>query len=297
MLKNGLSAGIDGWLGEVRSHFAEAAPDLLPLFEIYAAEARFGRRYLDADLQHLPAAARVLEVGAGALLLSCQLSREGYVVTALEPTSDGFSHFTRMRQIVLDNARAEGCCPQLLEVAAERMSERNAFDFAFSINVMEHVDNVSLVLERLAASLACGGTYRFTCPNYLFPYEPHFNIPTVFSKSLTERVFGRRIFSNQTVADPVGTWKSLNWITVTEVRRLVERLPELQLSFNRGLLVSTLERMLSDQDFASRRSPFFRKLLSFLVRFRVHRIFRFLPATMQPIMDCRIVKVAGGGAS
>lgn len=291
------SPAIEKWLDELRFRFSNAAPELLSLFDIYAAEARFGRRYLALDLQRLPPGSRILELGAGSLLLSCQLVREGFVVTALEPTGDGFSHFSRMRQVVLEKARSEGCCPRILEIAGECMSEQETFDFAFSINVMEHVDNPSLVLDRVGASLAGGATYRFTCPNYLFPYEPHFNIPTLFSKGLTERFLGQRIFSSQTVTDPAGTWESLNWINVMQVRKAVAQLPTLSVDFNRRLLVSTLERMVSDKDFASRRSPVLRRFLSLLVRLRIHELCRFLPATMQPIMDCSVVKAGGRGAA
>lgn len=292
-----LPAEIGDWLRVVRSRFVELVPELLPLFETYAAEAVFGRRYLDSELTRLPLGARVLEIGAGSMLLSCQLVREGFMVTALEPTGGGFSHFSRMRQIVQEVACSAGCCPRILDVSGECMSEQSVFDFAFSINVMEHVNNVSLVLERVGASLAGGATYRFTCPNYHFPYEPHFNIPTLFSKSLTERLLGRKIFASQAMADPAGTWNSLNWISVSRVRKSVARLPDLRVDFNRELLVSTLERMVSDHDFASRRSPLLRKLLAVLVGSRAHRLCRFIPATIQPIMDCSVVKVGSGGST
>ncbi|MCI5224151.1 MAG: hypothetical protein D3924_16145 [Candidatus Electrothrix sp. AR4] len=62
---------IQSWLEEVRSGFATETPELLPQFDIYAAEAIFGREYIDRDLAHLPAGGEILEVGAGSLLLSC----------------------------------------------------------------------------------------------------------------------------------------------------------------------------------------------------------------------------------
>ena len=181
--------------------------------------------------------AKVLEVGAGSLLLSCQLMREGFDVTALEPTGEGFSHFDQMRQMVLDKARSHGCCPTILDLPAERLAAVNCFDYAFSVNVMEHVDDVARVLETVGKSLTVGASYRFTCPNYLFPYEPHFNIPTFFSKQLTERLLGRKIFDSQRVPDPSGTWKSLNWINVVKVGRCVRRLSGLRVTFNRSMLV------------------------------------------------------------
>ncbi len=281
---------IEWWLADVRSFFVDAAPELLSLFDTYAAEATFGRRYISSDLEHLQSGAKLLEIGAGSLLLSCQLVREGFQVTALEPIGAGFSHFGQMRQIVLRRAVALGCMPQIMNVVAEALTERNCFDYAFSINVMEHVNDVVSVVANVGTSLTDGASYRFTCPNYLFPYEPHFNIPTLFSKRLTERVLGRKIHFCMKMPDPTGTWKSLNWINVVQVGKIARQLPGLKATFNRSLLVTTLERIVFDTDFASRRSPVIRKLLLLMVRLRVHQLLQFVPAILQPIIDCRLQK-------
>lgn len=286
------SFAIEGWLAEVRLQFVSATPDLLPMFDTYAAEAAFGRRYISSDLDRLHFGAKVLEVGAGSLLLSCQLVREGFLVTAIEPIGDGFSHFDRMRRVVLEKAHSLGCCPTILDLPAERFAAVNSFDYAFSVNVMEHVGDVERVLANVGKSLIIGSTYRFTCPNYLFPYEPHFNIPTLFSKRLTEQLLGRKIFGSQNVPDPSGTWMSLNWITVLQVVSYVRQLPWLSLKLNRAMLVSTLERIASDPDFAGRRSPMMRRLLAVLVRLRMHHLLGLVPALFQPIMDCHVQKIA-----
>ncbi|OGQ58686.1 MAG: hypothetical protein A3J24_00695 [Deltaproteobacteria bacterium RIFCSPLOWO2_02_FULL_53_8] len=290
MHSNSRTLSIEFWLAEVRSEFESKARELLPLFEVYAAEALFGRRYIDADLKGLNRPARVIEIGAGSLLLSCQLMREGYEVTALEPTSLGFSHFTQMQLIILEKAGKLGCCPPIWDFPAETLTDRSGFDYAFSINVMEHVENVALVIYNVGNSLAAGAVYRFTCPNYLFPYEPHFNIPTFFSKKMTEKMLGKRIFASQRVSDPNGTWQSLNWITVLQVRRIVRKLPWLKLSFNRMVLALTLERIATDSIFAGRRSTFVRVFILTAVRSRVHNLLRLMPAALQPVMDCRLEK-------
>lgn len=283
------------WLAEVRDHFVTVATELLPLFDIYAAEALFGRCYIDADLKLLCPGAKVLEVGAGSLLLSCQLMREGFDVTALEPTGDGFTHFHQMREMVLNKARFQKCCPTILDLPAEKLDMVNRYDYAFSVNVMEHVDDVAMVLDAVGKSLADGASYRFTCPNYLFPYEPHFNIPTLFSKKLTERMLGGKIFRSHRVPDPAGTWKSLNWINVVQVGRCVRRASGLRVTFNRSMLVTTLGRMVSDPSFAARRSPCVRRFLSGLVRLRMHYLLGFVPARFQPIIDCRVEKISATG--
>jgi hypothetical protein len=89
----GQASSIERWLPEVRSQFVDVVPELLPLFDTYVAEALFGRRYIDSDLEGLRPGAKVLEVGAGSLLLSCQLMGEGFDATALEPTGEGFYCF------------------------------------------------------------------------------------------------------------------------------------------------------------------------------------------------------------
>lgn len=283
---------IEWWLADVRTSFIEKAPSLLPLFDTYSAEAVFGRRFIALDLERLQPGARVIEVGAGSLLLSCQLVREGFDVTGLEPTASGFSHFEQMRQMVQERATALGCSPRVLNLIAEDLSEHNRFDYAFSVNVMEHVDDVARVVANVGRSLVVGASYRFTCPNYLFPYEPHFNIPTLLSKRLTEMVLGKKIFGCKDMPDPSGTWKSLNWISVVQVRKISKKLPWLRVTFNRLLLVSTLERICFDKDFANRRSPMVRKLLTLFVQLRLHLLLRYMPVILQPIIDCRMDKIS-----
>lgn len=292
MYGNEQPATIDYFLADMRTYFADTKPSLLVLFDIYAAEAAFGRRYIASDLENLPLSAKILEVGSGSMLLSCQLVREGFQVTALEPIGTGFSHFEEMRQLVLARAAALECLPQNLQITAEALTETDVFDYAFSINVMEHVDNISMVIARTVQSLKVGASYRFTSPNYLFPYEPHFNIPTLFSKRVTEKMFGKKIFGNKKLADPSGTWKSLNWINVIQVRKISQQLPGVKVSFNRFLLVATLERIASDPSFASRRSSIVRKILLMLVKTHLHRLFHLIPAELQPILDCTLQKTA-----
>lgn len=105
---------IDVRLRAVAQRIERDAPELKRDFDIYAAEARFGRQFIAGDLNRLPRAACVLEVGAGAYLLSCQLVREGFQVTALEPVGEGFSHFSRMQDIVVGLAGEMQCLPRVV---------------------------------------------------------------------------------------------------------------------------------------------------------------------------------------
>jgi len=266
-------------------------PGLLALINVYAEEAISGRSFISSDLESLSQDSNILEIGGGVMLLSCQLVREGFKVTSLEPIGIGFSYFKQLRNIVIERARLLGCLPQISKISAEMLREQNIYDFAFSINVMEHVDDIDCVIKNIQNSLKVEASYRFTCPNYPFLYEPHFNIPTLISKRLTERIFRKKIFQSKETPDSVGVWNSINWITVFQIRRIVSKQPVLTISFNRCYLISVFERIKSDQEFANRRSPVVRSLILLFVKFHIHQLIRWVLSSLQPIIDCRIQKV------
>lgn len=284
------SDSINEWIDTLRSRFFDADPILQHLFETYAGEAIFGRGHIEDDLRKLNKSAEVIEIGAGSLILSSQLVREGYDVTSLEPLGDGYSHFEILREVVIDESKKHNCLPRLLSSTAESLDLTNKFDYAFSINVMEHINDPALALVKIINSLKENAIYRFVCPNYIFPYEPHFNIPIIFSKRFTFNTFKDRILSSQTVPDAIGTWNSLNWINICEVKRYVSMLPA-TLFFNRKYPVLMLERVTTDSRFASRRSMWVVRLLKMIVGLKLHLFLRYCPLILQPVIDCRVTKI------
>lgn len=279
------------WLSDVKAHITEVAPEMLPLLDTYSCEALFGRQFIARDLDQFQRGSAILEVGAGCMLLSCQLVREGFNVSALEPIGTGFSHFELLRELIIERAIVHSCMPDIINLPVEKLSVQNHFDYAFSINVMEHVENVELSLSQVGNSLKPKAIYRFTCPNYLFPYEPHFNCLTLFSKRLTEKYLGKKIFLNKLIPDVKGTWESLNWINVAQIRRRIKQLPELCVSFNRNLLIATFDRIVADKEFAKRRSSWICSIIRMLVKLRLHYLTWFIPVLFQPIIDCKITRL------
>lgn len=277
---------IEPLVDDVRDIVRRDAPHLERLLEIFAQEARVGREWLTPSLNRLAPGAAILEVGAGLMLLSCQLAKEGFRVSALEPVGEGFSSFSGLQKLVLAYAEKRGIAPDVLPVAVERLDQESKFDFAYSINVMEHVGNFEQALERIGRAIRPGSEYRFTCANYLFPYEPHFNIPILFSKSLTEKLFRRRIYGNTRVGDAAGVWKSLNWISVPKVVRAVRNLKDVSVHFDRSMLEAVLLRTVGDREFSARRSPFVRTLAKGAVGLGLHRLVKWIPPFLQPVMDC-----------
>ncbi|CDZ73248.1 Hypothetical protein NGAL_HAMBI2610_48780 [Neorhizobium galegae bv. orientalis] len=289
-VSNEVESSLNQLIGDVEQEIREKNPALLPIFGVYAEEARFGRRWLASSLDTLEFGSSILEVGAGTMLLAVQLVREGFHVAALEPISDGFSHFDELQTIVLSLAARSATMPEICRISIDDLSAVDTFDFAFSVNVMEHVPDVASAIHHTFSALTKGGTYRFTCANYLFPYEPHFDFPTLISKTATEFVFRNRIRRTERLLDPEGVWKSLNWITVPQVRAICRNLPNASMTFATNMLESSLERVLVDSNFAERRSPFIRVCSRLLVTTRLHSLSRYVPAFMQPVLDCSIRK-------
>jgi SAM-dependent methyltransferase len=283
---------VEEFLDRVRRQVEATSPHLASLLEITAGEARFARAWLDDELRQLPPAAQILEVGGGVFLLACQLAREGFAVTAIEPVGDGFGSFEELGAVVLSVAAAEGAEPTILRCGAEDFETGSRFALAHSFNVMEHVAAPDKVIARVTASLSPGGSYRFLCPNYLFPYEPHFNIPTFGSKSLTWRLLRGRIEGSTRVDDPTGVWRSLNWISVPTVKRSARSAGLLTTEFRTSTLAWMLERSLSDAQFARRRARWVVSAIGAMKAMGLLRLAAFVPALLQPIMDVRLTKGA-----
>lgn len=284
-------AVVHAWIDRAAERVRAAAPDLVKVIGDYAGEAHFGTDVIAADLAIAGPGARILEVGAGSGLLSAALQSAGFLVTALEPLGSGFSHMGRLRAIVLDLARADACLPETLDSPAEYLEGAGPFDLAFSINVMEHVADPAAVLRRVVASLRPGGRYRFVCPNYTFPFEPHFNIPTLGTKARTWRVFERRIVTSPVVVDPAGTWASLNWISVGSVRRAC-RAAGLVPVFDRDITATFLRRALDDPTFQRRHGAAMRAAAGIVRGLRLDRMTALLPPSAHPAMSCHIVRPA-----
>ena len=87
-----------------------------------------------------------------------------------------------------------------------------------------------------------------------------------------------------------GTWKSLNWITVLDVKKSARQFPGLQVKFSPELLVSIPERMITDPEFAKRRSRIIQIVFSAIYKLKLHTLFRYIPVMFHPLMDCKLTK-------
>ena len=254
-------------------------------FDVYADEARFGLSVIQEDLSHLAHGAEIMEIGAGILLLSGYLAQKGFRVHALEPIGEGFSLLRTLQSAVLRHYENNGVQLKLLESAIENISDTERFDYVFSINVFEHIGNIERGLINSYLSLRVGGVLRVYCPNYLFPYEPHFNIPTLISKRLTEIFFKGLIIDSARISQAKEVWGGLNWINPIKVRQFCKKHFIREPAFNRLAVYQIMKRVLDDEQYRERRPGWVAVFLKVMDRIGLMGLFKLVPVTFSPVMD------------
>jgi 2-polyprenyl-3-methyl-5-hydroxy-6-metoxy-1,4-benzoquinol methylase len=272
----------------VESLIALERPELINLFLTYQNEAIAARKFLENSLVELDAGTEILEVGGGILSLAIQLASEGFKVTTVEPIGDGFSDISPIMKIFTEIARSENLTFKLIESPIEVCLFEHKFDFIFSINVMEHLKDPYLVLWKLVQNLKDHGKYRFFCPNYDFPYEPH------FGKWLWRR--RRRSFYLQAsranglsldFLGQKGLYESINFITLRKLR-LFSRQHQLNLIADKFALSNLIKRALHDSSLKERHKSL-TIILAFLHLSGLTRIASYVNPNFQPIIDATVV--------
>jgi len=112
---------------------------------------------------------KILEVGGGIHLLTNYLHHLGYDITSIEP--GGFADY-------IDNLRKKINHKSELKIITstlEQFQSKKKFDFIFSMNVLEHTNNIEEHIRVCIKLLKDKNSLLFIqCPNYTFPFEPHF---------------------------------------------------------------------------------------------------------------------------
>jgi len=251
-------------------------------------EADFGMEEVSPELSgaNLRKGAKILEVGCGTGMLLAQIAKKfpDYEFYGLEPIGPGFDAFSEL----LHKIRQSSEIVDLLQSGAEDFESDEKFDFVYSVNVFEHLEDWRQAIENCLKHLADDGQMVFLCPNYDFPYEPHFSIPVFFDKKTTEKIFRKKIQKYHEKVGNDGPWESLNFIKASEVKKHASR-NGYQIQFDRSVFARMLERLTRQEGFSDRHGVLavFGKLF---VRLGFSRIVSALPLFLQPYMKVTVRK-------
>jgi SAM-dependent methyltransferase len=272
----------------VEKEVRDKRPDLLNLFLTYQNESLAARRLLDEDLKLLRPGSKILEIGGGVLALAVQLANEGFQVTSVEPAGNGFEEIPFLMQLYSNqNKKLENLL--VITLPVEECEFKSKFNYIFSINVMEHLDDPYEVTLSMINYLVEGAKYRFFCPNYNFPYEPHFS-KWIFSRK-NEAFFLKKENaknSNLREQDIEGLYESLNFITYSKFNTKVKK-ANVKVKANQLAFFEIVTRALHDNSL-SQRHPGLIRLVKILNRFRMLNVFKISPIHFQPIMDIEVYK-------
>ena len=262
-------------------------PALLPLLATYQNEALVARKLLDSNLIKLNLDAEILEVGGGILSLTVQLASEGFRVTTVEPVADGFSNIAYLMNVYLRIAKEEKIKFNFNDSFIENTQFENKFDFIFSINVMEHLEDPYSITVHLMKFLKNSGKLRFYCPNYDFPYEPHFQKWLVYRRNKAfylplSRAKSR--FINP--SERVNVHRSLNFLTVAKLEKFFSK-ANISHTLNNDALRDLLKRVEFDVQLQNRHR-LITFVVKFLVKFRMIGLVNLLPKRFWPIIDIEI---------
>lgn len=119
---------------------------------------------------------KLLEIGAGVgTFLVTARTRYQIDAFGVEPSQDEFSPFNEISLALL----REYNLPKdiVISASAEKLPfSDNSFDFIYSTNVLEHVQNPGLVIKESVRVLKAGGYLQFVIPNYFSFWEGHYGI-------------------------------------------------------------------------------------------------------------------------
>lgn len=130
---------------------------------------------------------RVLDVGCGFGDLMLGLKEAGArEIVGIDPDTDW-----------IGIAAKRGSCYDKEYMVSQAVGEYlpladNSFDIVCSNMVVEHVNDLALVISEMVRVLKPGGTCIINFPNYLFPWEPHYRIPWF---PYTPKPIGKRLLA------------------------------------------------------------------------------------------------------
>jgi 2-polyprenyl-3-methyl-5-hydroxy-6-metoxy-1,4-benzoquinol methylase len=110
---------------------------------------------------------KILEIGGGIHLLTKYLEYKNYNITSVEPGNFA-DYIDKLRKLLKNKLNIH-------TTTVEKYYTREKYDFIFSMNVLEHTQDIKKHIQSCMRLLKDKNSLLFIqCPNYTFPFEPHF---------------------------------------------------------------------------------------------------------------------------
>jgi len=260
-------------------------PDLTGRPATAVNQAKFGLSRLlpILDAQVRPGC-RILEVGAGPLLLSAYLASKGFRVTALEPLTPDFSWFDALQKDVIAFCGREGIEFERVDTVAEEYVAPERYDVIFTVHVLEHMRDPLRALDNMYRSLAKPGFLLAVCPNYDVPFEPHLGVLLIGrSKAFNAWLYPQRIAAKPEV------WHGLIFVRYSSLKRSLQD-RGVRYSFSRGTVRDMFIRLGKDKFLYARMPALVRWGYVALRRTGLIGLLYWLPLRLQTPMELVVTK-------
>jgi SAM-dependent methyltransferase len=269
---------------ELLSHKLSSLPSEIKARGLtYVSEADFYFGLLHQEVAALNPGAKILEVGSGIGLLSLHLADCGYAVHSFEPASDGYEVVHVIRDLVLSSW--SGNTPPVdffdTEFPGVISEVPETYDLILLVNVVEHVQDRRSLFAHLASHSGSGTRIRVICPNYWWPYEPHYGFLALPSKKATYRLQRSRI--NTLPGKAPDMWDDLSWPTPRQLSREL-RSVGFRPTYSWAATQAYANRVVNDAAFVARKA----KMTSTFLRWTagaVPVVAETVPGKLAPLTD------------
>tara|TARA_B100002052_G_scaffold118243_1_gene108785 strand:- start:830 stop:1660 length:831 start_codon:yes stop_codon:yes gene_type:complete len=162
----------------------------------------------------------VLEIGSGTGILLNELKENfpDIQFSGIDPNVSGFHNL----KTIISKLNEDGYNIKVESTGVEKYSSDKKFDLIFSINVFEHVEDQIQYLLKTHELLNKNGLNVILCPNYDFPYEPHFVIPIIINKKITKFIFNSKIENFEKKENEHGLWDGLSFLGRKKIEKILK---------------------------------------------------------------------------
>ena len=210
-------------------------------------DAIFGFSEISEILKNNNKIKSVLEIGSGAGILLNELKTffPHIDFKGVDPNESGYHRYKEVYESLVNRQF------DIENIQIEKFSTKKNFDLIFSINVFEHVRDWKKYINQTNSLLKDEGLNIIFAPNYDFPYEPHFVLPIIINKKITEFFFKKKIKKSEIKTNEVGLWEGLYFIGKREVKKLL-RENNYSFYFDFNIKNRMLDRIIKDKELKRR---------------------------------------------